>query len=87
MGICGFRADSFDFGLLDGGELSRIASFLERVEEGATVEGLCAEWGSVLESLETAGLVSCQGAAVFLESKGKAFLKACRTLPLQSNPG
>jgi len=87
VGICGFRADNFDFGLLDGGEVGRIASFLERVEQGATVEDLGTDWVQVLDSLQTAGLVSCQGKEISLEAKGKAFLKACRILPVRSNPG
>ncbi|MEW6444320.1 MAG: hypothetical protein AB1640_25530 [bacterium] len=80
MGICGFRADSFDFGLLEGGELRRLADLLQAVEQGATAEDLVREGDGVLASLEQAGFVSLRGKAISLEDKGKALLDAMRSL-------
>jgi hypothetical protein len=85
MALCGFRADNFRFGLLEGEGLPRILSLLEKIEQGFSPEEAAEEDAVVIRGLRHSGLASARGEKIFLTIQGDKLLETCRTL-VRSSP-
>jgi hypothetical protein len=86
MAICGFRADNFPFGLLEGGDLDRLTSLLERVQGGLPEVDVNEEWTGWIEACRQAGLMKLQGERVLLQPEGERLLSTCRALLRETKP-
>jgi hypothetical protein len=80
MALCGFRADNFRFGLLEGQGLPRILSLLEKIERGFAPEEAAEEDSAVIRGLRQSGLASARGGKLFLTLQGDQLLETCRSL-------
>ncbi len=80
MALCGFRADNYRFGLLEGEGLGKVLSLLERVEGGLNREQAAEEEPPLLETLRKSGLVSFRENGITLSPQGEELLATCRAL-------
>lgn len=78
MAICGFRADNFSFGLLDGDGMQRVVSVLEEARREACLDTADDDdaRAACLEAMTAAGLVAVRDRKVVLEPRGRALLRA-----------
>ena len=49
MAICGFRADNYPVGLLEGEDLHRILALLEKLKHGCSAEDIAGKDSALLE--------------------------------------
>ncbi len=85
MAICGFRADNYDFGLLEGAGLKQMVSFLQKTRAGLPLGEAEGEGnGSMVEALQRAGLVSLRDQTVFIAPQGEKLLDTFQSV-LQSS--
>lgn len=84
MAICNFRADSFEFGLLEGKDLNRVLGLLEKVKAGLPIAEAGEEEASWIRAFVKSGLLSVKEGKAFLESEGEGLLKTCRQLLKQA---
>ena len=80
MAICGFRADNYPFGLLEGEGLARVLSLLEKIKHGPGREQHPAEGDPLWERLRGAGFVCFRAGECSLTSDGERLLETCRAL-------
>jgi len=81
MALCGFRADNYRFGLLEGEGLARALSLLERVAEGLPAAAPAPqEDGPLLERLLEAGLLARREGGLCLARRGAELLDTVRAL-------
>jgi len=80
MALCGFRADNYPLGLLEGEDLHRILSLLEKLADGGTVEDIEERDSVLLDALKRSGFVSSPEEGMRLSSEGEQFLETCRAL-------
>ena len=80
MAICGFRADNYSFGLLEGGVLQQILSLLEKAREGLPLKDAGQDEAKWIEAFERSGLLTLRDEKSFLEPEGIRLLETCRNL-------
>ena len=84
MAICNFRADNFEFGLLEGQDLNRVFGLLEKVKKGFPIEEAKEEEVSWIDAFVKSGLVAVKQDKAFLGPEGKRLLETCRQLLKQA---
>lgn len=80
MAICGLRADSFPFGLLEGGDFRPLLSILERAEQGFTEDESADPRAETVEALRHAGLLKLCDRKILLQPEGARLLESLRSL-------
>lgn len=86
MAICNFRADSFEFGLLEGKDLNRVLGLLKKVKKGFPIEEAHEEEASWIDAFVKSGLVAVKEDKAILEPQGEGLLETCRQLLKQTSP-
>jgi len=80
MAICGFRADNYPAGLLEGEALHRVLSLLEELSKGVPEEDVHEKDAALLDVLKRSGLVALPEKGLSLSPAGEKLLEACRGL-------
>ena len=80
MAICGFRADNFSFGLLEGEDLKKVLSLLEKARNGLPLREAGQDTVQWVEAFERTGLLALRDDKAFLEPEGVRLLENCRDL-------
>ncbi len=80
MALCGFRADNYPFGFLEGEGLEQVLSLLEAIERGLSPDLAPDEEDPLLQGLLGAGFVGFRKGGCSLSPDGERLLETCRAL-------